>query len=61
MTIKMYANIKEWDLDKVKIKVGFNRNLATHQITFNKEIQLFGNLDNDQWQKLLEMASNCPI
>lgn len=57
MTIRMYADRKGWDLDKVEIKVGFKRNITTHQITFNKEIQLFGNLDKEQRQKLLEMGS----
>ncbi len=61
MTIRMYADRKGWDLDKVEIKVGFKRNIATNQITFNKEIQLFGNLDNDQRGKLLDMGSKCPI
>lgn len=61
MTIRMYADKKGWDLDKVEIKIGFKRNITTHQITFNKEIQLFGNLDNEQRQKLLEIGSKCPI
>ncbi|KRD58745.1 hypothetical protein ASE40_20770 [Flavobacterium sp. Root935] len=61
MTIRMYADKKGWDLDKVEIKVGFKRNLATNQITFTKEIQLYGKLDDDQRQRLLEMGSKCPI
>ncbi|MFC3199456.1 OsmC family protein [Parapedobacter deserti] len=61
MTIRMYADRKGWSLDKVEIKVGFKRNIATHQITFEKEIQLFGDLDNEQREKLLEMGSKCPI
>lgn len=61
MTIRMYADRKQWDLEKVEIKVGFKRNMSTHQITFKKEIRLFGNLDNEQRQRLLEMGSKCPI
>nr|WP_315224750.1 OsmC family protein [uncultured Flavobacterium sp.] len=61
MTIRMYADRKEWDLDKVEIKVGFKRNLTTNQITFTKEIQLYGKLDYDQRERLLEMGSKCPI
>lgn len=61
MTIRMYADRKGWDLEKVEIKVGFKRNISTNQIIFKKEIQLFGNLDHDQRDKLLEMGSKCPI
>lgn len=61
MTIRMYADRKGWDLDKVEIKVGFKRNITTQQITFTKEIQLYGKLDNEQLEKLLEMGSKCPI
>lgn len=61
MTIRMYADRKGWDLEKVEIKVGFKRNITTNQVTFKKEIQLFGNLDKDQREKLLAMGSQCPI
>jgi len=61
MTIRMYADRKGWDLDKVEIHVGFKRNISTNEVKFNKEIQLFGNLDNDQRERLLEMGSKCPI
>lgn len=61
MTIRMYADRKEWDLEKVEIEVGFKRNISTGEVTFKKEIKLFGNLTEDQQEKLLEMGSKCPI
>jgi len=61
MTIRMYADRKGWDLEKVIIQVGFKRNITTSEVTFKKEIQLFGNLDNEKREKLLEMGSKCPI
>lgn len=61
MTIRMYADRKGWDLDGADIKIGFKRNIATHQITFTKEIQLYGKLDNEQLEKLLAIGSKCPI
>lgn len=61
MTMRMYADRKRWDLEEVEVNVGFKRNLTTKQITFKKEIKLFGNLDDDQRAKLLEMAARCPI
>lgn len=61
MTIRMYANRKKWDLQQVNVNVGFKRNITTQTVTFKKEIELLGNLDNDQRQRLLEMGENCPI
>ncbi len=61
MTIRMYADRKGWDLKGVEIKVGFKRNLTTHQVTFIKEVRLEGNLDSEQRQKLLDIGGKCPI
>lgn len=61
MTIRMYADRKGWDLEDVEIKVGFKRNLTTHQVTFIKEVRLEGNLDSEQREKLLHIGGKCPI
>jgi len=61
MTIRMYADRKGWDLEKVGVKVGFKRNISTGEVTFTKEIQLFGNLQAEERERLLEMGSKCPI
>src|SRR5690606_10859135 len=61
MTLRMYADRKGWDLEKVEIKVGFKRNMATGEVTFTKEIQLIGNLQPEERERLLEMGSKCPI
>ena len=61
MTIRMYADRKGWDLEKAEIKVGFKRNMTTGEVTFIKEIELFGNLNGEEREKLLEMGSKCPI
>lgn len=61
MTIRMYANKKAWDLKEVIVNVGFKRNMSTQTVTFNKVIELVGNLNTEQRQRLLEMGANCPI
>ncbi|MBC73538.1 MAG: osmotically inducible protein OsmC [Muricauda sp.] len=61
MTIRMYADRKGWDLEQAEIKVGFKRNMTTGEVTFKKEIELFGNLSGEEREKLLEMGSKCPI
>ena len=61
MTIRMYADRKGWDLEQAEIKVGFKRNMTTGEVSFKKEIELFGNLSGGEREKLLEMGSKCPI
>lgn len=61
MTIRMYANKKAWDLKEVIVNVGYKRNMSTQTVTFNKVIELVGNLNTEQRQRLLEMGANCPI
>ena len=61
MTLRMYADRKNWDLHEANVKVGFKRNMTSQQVTFVKEIELIGNLDTEQRDKLLEMAARCPI
>ncbi|SFW55083.1 putative redox protein [Sinomicrobium oceani] len=61
MTIRMYADRKGWGLEKVEIKVGFKRKMTTGEVTFKKEIRLFGNLNREEQEKLLEIGSKCPI
>lgn len=61
MTIRMYADRKGWGLEKVEIKVGFKRKVTTGEVTFKKEIRLFGNLNREEQEKLLEIGSKCPI
>jgi|SRR5690606_19780817 len=61
MTIRMYADRKGWDLEEVIVQVRYKRNITSGRITFNKDIQLVGNLDDTQRLRLLEMGSKCPI
>ncbi|MDX1278340.1 OsmC family protein [Oceanihabitans sediminis] len=61
MTLRMYADRKEWELKEAKVNVSFKRNIKTHEIKFRKEIELFGNLTDEQREKLLEMGKKCPI
>lgn len=61
MTIRMYADRKKWNLEKVIVNVGFKRHISTGEVTFKKEIELSGDLTNEEKQKLLDMGSKCPI
>jgi len=71
MTVQMYARRKGWALDDALAR------LSHHKIhaqdcrdcesgegkidRFNRELELFGELDDAQRQKLLEIAEKCPV
>lgn len=61
ITLKMYADHKGWDLQEVIIDVDFERNKMESKTFVTKQIQLIGNLDDEQKKRLLEIASKCPI
>ena len=59
MTLKMYAERKSWDLQDAIVTVDI---LRTNEVeTFNRTIQLLGNLDTEQCERLLEIANKCPV
>lgn len=70
MTLRMYATRKKWDLQKVIIHVDHGKEHApdsenTSAVkkidTFKRKIELFGNLDDTQRKRLLEIADKCPV
>jgi putative redox protein len=71
MTIQMYARRKKWPLKNVETHVDHQKTHAedcencernTSKIdVFEREIVLEGNLDEQQKQRLLEIADKCPV
>ena len=64
MTLRMYANQKKWDLQRVVVKLTHKKepdaeNKKTDIII--RDITLEGNLDDAQRQRLLEIANKCPV
>ena len=64
MTLRMYANQKKWDLKHVTVTLTHKKepdaeNKKTDIIT--RDIELVGNLDDVQRQRLLEIANKCPV
>lgn len=60
-TMKMYADRKGWDLESATVEVDFKKNEVTNTTQISKKISLTGNLDEQQKQKLYEIASKCPV
>jgi len=59
MTLKMYAGRKEMKLENAIVTVDIERSDDVE--TFSREIQLQGNLSEEEKERLLEIADKCPI
>lgn len=61
ITLRMYASRKEWDLTAITVEVTFEKDAAENKSKMMRNIQLFGNLDNAQKARLLNIADRCPM
>jgi putative redox protein len=71
MTLRMYANHKKWDLEEVYCHIRHEKthledcrdceNPRAKIDKFTRELELIGNLDSRQKQRLLEIADKCPV
>ena len=59
MTLKMYAQRKSWDLQDAIVTVDIER--VNDIEKFKRSIKLVGVVDAEQSQRLLEIASKCPV
>ncbi len=63
MTINMYARRKEWNLDEVKVFISHKKEKREEGTIdlFVKELDIEGDLDSDQKNRLIEIAAKCPV
>lgn len=67
MTLKMYAERKEWDLKEVFVRISHEKTteiVNEKQVKkdyFKKRIKFVGNLNEEQKAKLLDISSRCPV
>lgn len=71
MTLRLYADRKKWDLREVYVHIShekkhledcLNCDSTNSKIdTFTRELDLIGDLDAEQRQRLLEIADKCPV
>ncbi|MGE0415678.1 MAG: OsmC family protein [Acetobacteraceae bacterium] len=63
MTIRMYADRKEWPLQNVSVALRHVRIREGNATVdrFERQISLSGDLTQDQRQRLLEIADKCPV
>ena len=61
-TLRLYAKRKDWPLGRVEVRVSHRRDISVKPIDiFDRMISLDGPLEEEQRQRLLEIAELCPV
>ena len=62
MTLRLYANQKNWDIAAMHVEVfhHFDADQTPHD-RFERTITLEGNLNDEQRERLFQIADKCPI
>lgn len=70
MTLRMYANRKNWPLERVRVTLSHAKDYSDDcehceegrkVDIFNRDIEIIGDLDEAQRTRLLEIADKCPV
>jgi putative redox protein len=61
ITMKMYANRKEWPLEGVKIQCDLVKDDPGFPNRIVRKIELLGPLDEEQKARLIQIADLCPV
>jgi putative redox protein len=71
MTLRMYADHKKWPLESVMVRLKHQKIHADDCIKcetksgkldqIQRELEIYGNLDEQQRQRLKEIADRCPV
>jgi uncharacterized OsmC-like protein len=65
ITVRMYANLKKWDLKGMKVKVDHRKEESEDGRSkvdiFSREIEFLGDFDENQYKRMLSIADRCPV
>lgn len=61
MTCRMYAERKDWPLERVVVEIGHTAKTASEPDRFLRKIAFQGDLDETRRARLMEIADRCPV
>lgn len=61
ITLRMYINRKQWVVSEINIKIDFERDSDRNVSVFTRKIEVIGEIDEIQKQRLETIANSCPI
>lgn len=59
ITLRMYANRKGFDISQIEVKIHTEK--IGNKTVFHRQIQITGNLDEAQRNRMLQIANACPV
>lgn len=60
-TLRMYADRKGWELEEVNLEISLEINKKESRTEIHRKIELIGNLDQAQRDRMLAIANACPV
>lgn len=61
ITLRMYANRNQWEVENIEVNVSLSFDQSDNSTKMNREIILTGNLDEGQKTRMLNVANKCPM
>lgn len=61
ITLRMYADHKQWDLQEIKVDVEMDRDDKNNTTAITRKLEFIGNLDDEQRKRLTQVANSCPV
>jgi putative redox protein len=61
ITLRMYADRKEMPLTEVRVQVTTQKDVENGRTLIQRDIELHGDLTDEQRQRLLQIAEKCPV
>lgn len=61
ITLKMFAENKQWPLEGIHVEVAFDQEQGYESTVMDRKIRLKGNLSDEQKERLLAVANKCPV